>query len=165
MHLLAVHRQHWEISLPFIHLVKLVKSLHILYQKPEKSRHRSSRGAWGVCPRLYLDQAEAWIAEKNFFGDWPHPLPLIVGSGWPGPPIIWRSGSAIEKVPLSNGISGYGPLYNSYIHFIKNSLCITIVSVCGTCHVPVIYYLLSISHTCMQEQNSHFLQSVVTTIS
>ena len=48
-----------------------------------------ARGAW---PPLFLDQNEARRAEKNIFETGP--LPLISESGWPGPPLIWRSGSA-----------------------------------------------------------------------
>ena len=55
VHLLAIHRQQWEIFLPFIHSVKLVKSLPILYQKPEKSSRRSRGEARGACPRLFID--------------------------------------------------------------------------------------------------------------
>ena len=41
---------------------------------------------------LFLDQTEAPRAEKKKI--WFNRPPLLSGSGWPGPSLIWRSGSA-----------------------------------------------------------------------
>ena len=47
-------------------------------------------------PFLILDQTDAQRAEQKFKTalPLPQPPPLISGSGWPGPLLIWRSGYA-----------------------------------------------------------------------
>ena len=55
------------------------------------------QGPGKPAPPLFLDQTEAWRAEKKFFLD--HSSPLFQGlDDRPPPHFIWRSGSAI--VPL-----------------------------------------------------------------
>ena len=72
-------------------------------------------GPGGVRPPLFLDQTEAWRAEKKIFGHCP---PLFSGSGWPAPPSpIWRSGSATVcshwyriafRADMNDDVNSYG---------------------------------------------------------
>ena len=49
----------------------------------------------GGPPPLLLDQTEAWRAEKHFFET---AAPFVSGSGWPGPPLICRSGPPLQAI-------------------------------------------------------------------
>ena len=61
----------------------------------------------GRAPPLILDQTEAWRAEKKNLRP-PPPLPLISGSGWPGSPFMWRSGSAAADIHVNEIMLGDG---------------------------------------------------------
>ena len=65
----------------------------------------------------FLDQTQAWRAEKNFFGDLlPSPLPR--------PPVIWRSGSASIMSHFSCSLQESSCQSNdvSWCHTASNSL-------------------------------------------
>ena len=63
------------------------------------------RGSGGLVPPLFLDQSEAWRAEKIFLGDWPPPPPLFKGLGDQPPSLISRSWSTTVNAIGSDTLS------------------------------------------------------------
>ena len=94
------------IALPVPVIVSNFSRIYLQNQRADKRKaHKvcysifSSRprgGALGTwMPPLLLNQTKVWRAKQNFFETAP---PVISGSGWPPPPPIWNSGSAIDLI-------------------------------------------------------------------
>ena len=94
----------------------------------------------GPPPPLFLDENEARRAGKMFFLRPAPPLPpylriwmtappLISGSGWPPPPLIWRSGSATAIVdvltPSNNDVN---LVQTRPIYFVSLTYCPSVLS-------------------------------------
>ena len=67
------------------------------------------RGRGAAPPPLFLDQNEAQRAKNISLRPAPPPPPtlLILESGWPGPALFWRSGSATVSTPKLEGSGNF----------------------------------------------------------
>ena len=81
------------------YLFKKVKLVFLSIEFHKHSVADPGEGPGGARPHLIFRPNWGPKCRKKFFLR-PGPSPLISGSGWPGLPLIWRSGSTTDNGPL-----------------------------------------------------------------